>query len=129
MLAQPFGGELAAGQAGSDGAGGRDLLRGELAGTGPGEGAGVVDGVSHGGCEAGEVGFHLHQGGAGGRIGAASGEERGTDCGRELDRGHAWATLAEMADEENTAAMLLRQVGEVIEETTGVVGAVAIGGP
>jgi hypothetical protein len=129
IFPQPFGGELAGGQAGSDGAGGRDLLGGELAGTGPGEGAGVVDGVSQGGSEAAQVGFHLHQCGQGGCIEAASDEELGADCCGELDGGQGWTPFAEMADEENTAAMLLRQVVEVVEEATGLVGAVAISGP
>ena len=39
------------------------------------------------------------------------------------------AALAEMADEEDAAAMLLRQSGEVVEGASGFVGAVTLDGP
>ena len=46
ILAQPFGGAFAFGETGVDGPVHHDFFRGERSGSGPGEGAGVVDEVA-----------------------------------------------------------------------------------
>src|SRR6202051_3062003 len=131
-VTQPLGGKLALGQTGAGGTGGEEILRGEVAEPSPVEIAGFSNPVIERRSQRPKVRFDVQQSGLRGCVGGAADEKLGTEsggavngCPTSMDR-PADGRFGEVANEENAAAVKLRQAGETIEKRARLRSAIEV---
>jgi hypothetical protein len=135
VVAQPLGGKLALGQTGAGGTGGEEILLGEVAEARPMEIASFSDPVIERRSQRPKVRFDVQESGLRGCVGRAADEKLGTEsggtvhgCPTSMGR-PAGGGFGEVANEENAAAVKLRQAGETIDKRACLRSAIGVNLP